>query len=129
MEDTIRTIGRRKASVVRLFLKKGSGIIRINNREVKNYFPTSILQYKVNQPITVAGVAGAYDIDARIEGGGTTGQAEALRLAIARALVKVNPELKPKLKSEHFLTRDPRKVERKKFGKKKARKGFQFTKR
>lgn len=129
MQEIIHTIGRRKTSVARLYLSKGKGAITINNRDFKNYFHTPVLQTKVKQPLAVTELVTAYDVKAKVEGGGTTGQAEAVRLAIARALVKADPELRPKLKAFDLFTRDPRMVERKKFGKKKARKGYQFSKR
>lgn len=127
--DVTHTIGRRKTSVARIYMTTGSGNIKINNRDYKEYFPTLPLQYIVNQALEVINVKGSYDINANVEGGGITGQAEAVRLAIARALVKNNAESKPALKAVGLLTRDPRMVERKKPGQKKARKRFQFSKR
>ncbi len=127
--EIVNAIGRRKAAVARVFVNEGTGVITINNKELAAYFPSSILQYIVKQPLAKLGVAEKYDIKVNIDGGGFKGQAEALRLAIARALVKINPEDKPALKAEGFMTRDPRTVERKKPGQPKARKRFQFSKR
>ncbi|HBX53689.1 MAG: 30S ribosomal protein S9 [Bacteroidetes bacterium RIFOXYA12_FULL_35_11] len=127
--EIINTIGRRKSAVARIYLKEGKGNITINNREFKEYFPTEVLQYVVAQPLSVLNVKDKYDIKVNLEGGGVTGQAEAVRMAIARALVKINEEDKPAMRSNGFLTRDPREVERKKPGRKKARKRFQFSKR
>ena len=127
--DKVNAIGRRKAAVARVYLTEGNGQIMINKRPLDNYFPSSILQYVVKQPLNTLSVDGKYDIMAHLDGGGYTGQAEALRLAIARALVKINPEDKPALRAEGFMTRDPRAVERKKPGQPKARKRFQFSKR
>ena len=127
--DIVNAIGRRKAAVARVFVNEGTGVITINNKDLAAYFPSSILQYIVKQPLAKLGVAEKYDIKVNIDGGGFKGQAEALRLAIARALVKINPEDKPALKAEGFMTRDPRAVERKKPGQPKARKRFQFSKR
>ena len=122
-------VGRRKAAVARVFIKEGNGTITINKRDLTNYFPSSILQFVVKQPLTTLGVAEKYDIMVNLQGGGYKGQAEALRLAIARALVAMNPEDKAALRREGFMTRDPRAVERKKPGRPKARKRFQFSKR
>ena len=122
-------VGRRKAAVARVFIKEGNGAITINKRDLTNYFPSSILQFVVKQPLTTLGVAEKYDIMVNLQGGGYKGQAEALRLAIARALVAMNPEDKATLRREGFMTRDPRAVERKKPGQPKARKRFQFSKR
>ena len=122
-------VGRRKAAVARVFIKEGNGTITINKRDLTNYFPSSILQYVVKQPLTTLGVVEKYDILVNLNGGGYKGQAEALRLAIARALVALNPEDKAILRREGFMTRDPRAVERKKPGRPKARKRFQFSKR
>ena len=127
--DKVNAIGRRKAAVARVYLTEGNGQITINKRPLDNYFPSSILQYVVKQPLNTLAVDGKYDIMAHLDGGGYKGQAEALRLAIARALVKINPEDKPALRAEGFMTRDPRAVERKKPGQPKARKRFQFSKR
>ena len=127
--EKVNAIGRRKAAVARVYLTEGSGNIIIDKRPLDNYFPSSILQYVVKQPLTTLDVAEKYDITAHLDGGGYKGQAEALRLAIARALVKVNPEDKAALRKEGFMTRDAREVERKKPGRPKARKRFQFSKR
>ena len=127
--EKINAIGRRKAAVARVYLTEGTGKITIDRRSLDVYFPSSILQYVVLQPLNTLGVADKYDIYAHIDGGGYKGQAEALRLAIARALVKINPEDKPALRAEGFMTRDARVVERKKPGRPKARKRFQFSKR
>lgn len=127
--EQINAIGRRKAAVARVYVSEGSGVITINKRPLEVYFPSSILQYIVKQPLTTLQVAEKYDIKVTLAGGGYKGQAEALRLAIARALVKINPEDKPALRAEGFMTRDPRSVERKKPGQPKARKRFQFSKR
>ena len=127
--EVINAIGRRKAAVARVFVTEGNGTITINKRELTTYFPSSILQYIVNQPLNTINVAGKYDIKVNLDGGGMNGQAEALRLAIARALVKIDAENKPALKAAGFLTRDARVVERKKPGQPKARKRFQFSKR
>ncbi|MDD3788124.1 MAG: 30S ribosomal protein S9 [Petrimonas sp.] len=127
--EVINAIGRRKAAVARVFVSEGTGKILINKRDLENYFPSSILQFIVKQPLNKLDVAGKYDIRVNLSGGGYKGQSEAARLAIARALVKINPEDKPALRSEGFMTRDPRVVERKKPGQPKARKRFQFSKR
>ena len=119
----------RSAAVARVYVTPGKGTITINKRDLAVYFPSSILQFVVKQPLVKLGVAENYDIKVNLNGGGYKGQAEALRLAIARALVKINPEDKPALKAEGFMTRDPREVERKKPGRPKARKRFQFSKR
>jgi len=127
--EVINAIGRRKAAVARVYLNDGKGQITINDREFKQYFPNEILQYVVLQPLTLLNVADKYDITVTLDGGGSKGQAEAIRLGISRALIKIDPEYKPKLKAEGFTTRDPREVERKKPGQPKARKRFQFSKR
>ena len=127
--ETVNAVGRRKAAVARVIVKEGNGNITINKRPLDVYFPNSILQYIIKQPLTTLGVAAQYDINVNLDGGGYTGQAEALRLAIARALVKINPEDKSVLRKHGFMTRDPRAVERKKPGQPKARKRFQFSKR
>lgn len=127
--EKVNAIGRRKAAVARVYLTEGNGNIIIDKRPLDVYFPSSILQYVVKQPLTTLDVVEKYDIVAHLDGGGYKGQAEALRLAIARALVKVNPEDKSALRKEGFMTRDPREVERKKPGRPKARKRFQFSKR
>ena len=127
--EVINSIGRRKAAVARVILNEGKGNITINNRELKEYFPNPQLQYVVEQPLNLLQATGKFDIKVNLDGGGVKGQAEALRLGIARALVKLDPENKPALKASGFLTRDPREVERKKPGQPKARKKFQFSKR
>ena len=127
--ETVNALGSRKAAVARVFVKEGNGVITINKKDLAQYFPLEIMQYVVKQPLIKLGVTEKYDIKVNLNGGGFKGQAEALRLAIARALVKINPEDKPALKSEGFMTRDPRVVERKKPGRPKARKRFQFSKR
>lgn len=127
--EVVHTIGRRKKAVARVYLTEGSGAIVINGKDVKDYFTTATLQYKLEQAQALAGVEGQYDIKANVDGGGITGQAEAIRLGISRALVQLNPDHRAALKPEGLLTRDPRMVERKKPGQKKARKKFQFSKR
>ena len=127
--EVINTLGRRKTAVARLYMKPGSGQIMVNNRDYKEYFCVPTLQYKVEQPLQVANLMGQYDIKANLDGGGVTGQAEALRMAIAKALTQIDPELRPALKAQGFLRRDPRMVERKKPGQPKARRRFQFSKR
>ena len=127
--ETINALGRRKAAVARVYVSEGAGKITINGRDLEVYFPSSILQFVVKQPLAKLDVLEKYDIKVNLDGGGFKGQAEALRLAIARALVKNNPEDKPALKAEGFMTRDAREVERKKPGQPKARKHFQFSKR
>jgi small subunit ribosomal protein S9 len=127
--EVINTSGRRKTSVARAYLTKGSGNIIVNGRDYKEYFKTPTLQYYVLQSLNNAKVTNEYDVKINVNGGGTTGQAQAIRLAIAKALVEVNPEFKPALRAEGLVTRDPRMVERKKFGQKKARARFQFSKR
>ena len=125
----VNALGRRKSAVARIFVKEGTGQITINKKDLQVYFPSSILQFIVKQPLTKLDVAEKYDIKVNLDGGGFTGQSQALRLAIARALVKINPEDKKALRSEGFLTRDAREVERKKPGRPKARRRFQFSKR
>ncbi len=127
--EVVNALGRRKADIARIFVSEGQGKITINKRDLEVYFPSTILQYIVKQPLNTLSVAEKYDIRVNLNGGGFKGQAEALRLAIARALVKINPEDKTALKAEGFLTRDAREVERKKPGQPKARKHFQFSKR
>ena len=127
--EVINTLGRRKTAVARLYMKSGSGQILVNNRDYKEYFCVPTLQYKVEQPLQLAQVMGQYDIKANLDGGGVTGQAGALRMAIAKALVEINPEIRHEMKVQGFLRRDPRMVERKKPGQPKARKRFQFSKR
>jgi len=127
--EIIHKIGRRKTAVARAYVSKGKGKITINKRELNNYFTTGTLQYKVMQPLMLTDNEKTYDISVNVFGGGVTGQAEAIRLAITRALVEINEEHRLVLKPHGLLTRDPRMVERKKFGQKKARKKFQFSKR
>lgn len=127
--EVINTIGRRKKSVARIYMKDGEGKITVNKRELGEYFPSEILQTIVQQPLTVTEQGGKYDISVNVNGGGIAGQAEAIRLAISRALVKIDAEHRVAIKPEGFLTRDPRMVERKKFGRRKARRRFQFSKR
>ncbi len=127
--ETVNALGRRKAAVARVYVKEGAGQIVINDRPLDVYFASPILQFIVKQPLAKLGVEEKYDIKVNLDGGGFKGQAEALRLAIARALVKINPEDKAALKAEGFMTRDAREVERKKPGQPKARKHFQFSKR
>lgn len=126
---TTHSIGRRKTSVARVFLKEGKGDITINNRSYKDYFSVGTLHYKVEQAFNTTETLGQYDVAVNVTGGGKNGQAEAIRLGISRALCEVNPDFRGQLKPEGFLMRDPRMVERKKFGQKKARKKFQFSKR
>ncbi len=126
--ESVNAVGRRKAAVARVIVKEGNGQITINKRPLDVYFPSSILQYIVKQPLLTLDQTEKYDIKVNLDGGGYKGQAEALRLAIARALVKINPEDKHALRVEGFMTRDPRVVERKKPGRPKARKRFQFSK-
>ena len=127
--EVINALGRRKAAVARVFVSEGSGKIVINKREFENYFPSMILQYVVKQPLSTLDAIEKYDININLKGGGYKGQSEAARLAIARALVKINPDDKSALRAEGFMTRDPRIVERKNPGQPKARKKFQFSKR
>ncbi len=127
--EVINTIGRRKAAIARVYLSEGKGQITINNRDFKDYFPDKQLHYIVEQPLVLLDLQGTYDIKVNLDGGGMSGQAEALRLGISRALIKINPDYKPALRAEGFVTRDPRVVERKKPGQPKARKRFQFSKR
>lgn len=131
MQHTQRTItvGRRKTSVARAVLVPGTGTITVNKRSLENYFPLETLRQEVMKPFEVTQTTGKYDAYINVEGGGTTGQAGAIKLAVARALVEMNEELRPALRKEGLLTRDPRMVERKKYGQKKARKRFQFSKR
>lgn len=127
--EIIHTIGRRKTAVARIYVSEGKGEITINKRDFKNYFTVPMLQYKVQQPLALTNNTTSFNIKVSVFGGGITGQAEAIRLAISRALVKLSEENKAILKPEGLLTRDPRMVERKKFGQKKARKRYQFSKR
>ena len=124
-----QTVGRRKTSVARVRIYDGTGSITLNGKQLDDYFPVAAQRLRVMEPMRVASVDGRYDIIAKLEGGGTTGQVDALRLGIARALSEVNPELRAELKSAGLLTRDARVVERKKYGKRKARRSFQFSKR
>ena len=127
--EVINAIGRRKAAIARIYLSEGVGEITINNRDLKTYFPIGTLQFIVEQPVNLLELGGKYNVKANLTGGGSKGQAEALRLAISRAFVKLDETNKPKLKAAGFMTRDPREVERKKPGRPKARKRFQFSKR
>lgn len=127
--ETVHKIGRRKTAVARVFLKEGQGVITVNDRAFENYFPMLSLQYKVMQPLVLTNNEKTFDIFVTVKGGGVKGQAESVRLAIARALSEINVEFRVILKPEGLLTRDARMVERKKFGQKKARKRFQFSKR
>ncbi|OYQ32211.1 30S ribosomal protein S9 [Flavobacterium cyanobacteriorum] len=126
---TIHKIGRRKTAVARVYLTEGTGKITVNKRDLETYFPTATLQYKVRQPLAMTNSVENFDVKVNVYGGGITGQAEAVRMAIARAMCEVDAENRGILKPEGLLTRDPRMVERKKFGQKKARKRFQFSKR
>lgn len=127
--EVIHKIGRRKTSVARVYVSKGKGNITVNNKDLNSYFTTATLQYKVNQPLALTDNQGSFDIKVNVYGGGVTGQAEAVRLALSRAMCELDEENRTILKPEGLLTRDPRMVERKKFGQKKARKKFQFSKR
>lgn len=127
--EVTNTSGRRKTSVARAYVTKGTGKIEVNGRDYKEYFKTPTLHFYVTQSLAVSNALGEYDVKVNVKGGGTTGQAQAIRLAIAKALVENNAELKPNLRAEGLITRDPRMVERKKFGQKKARARFQFSKR
>ena len=127
--EMVNALGRRKSAVARIYVTEGTGKITINKKDLQDYFPSSILQFVVKQPLTTLNVAEKYDIKVNLDGGGFTGQSQALRLAIARALVKINADDKKALRVEGFLTRDAREVERKKPGQPKARRRFQFSKR
>ncbi|MBT8307534.1 MAG: 30S ribosomal protein S9 [Maribacter sp.] len=127
--EVIHKIGRRKTAVARVYLSDGKGNITVNDRDLNNYFPTATLQYKVKQAFALTNTEDNYDVKVNVYGGGITGQAEAIRLALSRALCEIDEENRTALKPEGLLTRDPRMVERKKFGQKKARKKFQFSKR
>jgi small subunit ribosomal protein S9 len=127
--EVVNTLGRRKTAVARIYVSAGNGAITVNQRDIKEYFPSEILQTIINQPFAVSGELGKYDVKVNVKGGGVAGQAEAVRLAIARALCEVSADFRPALKKEGFLTRDPRMVERKKYGRRKARRKFQFSKR
>tara|TARA_Y100000385_G_scaffold121922_1_gene126704 strand:- start:901 stop:1287 length:387 start_codon:yes stop_codon:yes gene_type:complete len=127
--EVIHKIGRRKTAVARVYISKGKGKITVNKKDVNTYFPTATLQYKVNQPLALTDNEGNFDVKVNVFGGGVTGQAEAVRLALSRAMCELSEDNRVILKPEGLLTRDPRMVERKKFGQKKARKKFQFSKR
>jgi len=127
--EVIHKIGRRKTSVARVYMSEGKGNIMVNKKSYSDFFDTAILQYKIQQPFSLTETKDKFDLSVTVKGGGVNGQAEAIRLAISRALVEFNEEFKPVLKSEGLMTRDPRMVERKKFGQKKARKKFQLSKR
>lgn len=127
--EIINTVGRRKASIARVYLKKGTGSITINGKDYKEYFPQTHINGKIVEAINEVGVQGLYDFNVNVKGGGIKGQAEAIRMGMARALVKLNEEFRSPLKAKKYLTRDARVVERKKYGKPKARKSFQFSKR
>ena len=127
--EVVNALGRRKSAVARIYVTEGSGKITINKRDLNEYFPSPILQFVVKQPLTTVDAVEKYDIKVNLTGGGFTGQSQALRLAIARALVKINAEDKKALRAEGFMTRDSREVERKKPGRPKARRRFQFSKR
>ena len=127
--ETLHKIGRRKTAVARVYLSEGTGEVTVNKKDLTDYFTTGMLQYKLKQPFTLTNTTDTYNVKAKVHGGGITGQAEAIRLAISRALVEIDEENRKALKPEGLMTRDPRMVERKKFGQKKARKKFQFSKR
>ncbi|MBN2275556.1 MAG: 30S ribosomal protein S9 [Bacteroidales bacterium] len=127
--ETVNALGRRKSAIARIYVNEGKGKIVVNNRAFEEYFPLQQTQNIIQQPLTIAEAGNKYDITVNLKGGGTTGQAEALRLALARAMVKINPETREALKAVKLLTRDPREVERKKAGRPGARKRFQFSKR
>ena len=127
--EIINTLGRRKTSVARVYLKKGTGKVTVNKKDFKEFFPVAMLQFKVLQPFALTETNDQYDVTVNVQGGGINGQAEAIRLGISRALVKVSEDFKPVLKADGLMTRDPRMVERKKPGQPKARKKFQFSKR
>ena len=129
MEKQTNAVGRRKEAVTRVFVSKGTGKITVNDKDYKAYFPLVYLQNQVEAPLKTTDLVGKYDIIINAQGGGLKGQAEAAKLGIARVLIELNPELRPALKAAGQLTRDPRSVERKKFGHKKARRSFQFSKR
>ncbi len=127
--SVINSLGRRKTSIARIYMKEGKGKIEVNNKDYKEYFPTEVLQLIINQPFELTNTKGSYDLHVNVKGGGFNGQAGAVRLAISKALVEIDEENRPLLKKEGLLTRDPRMVERKKYGKRKARRSFQFSKR
>ena len=127
--EAVNSLGRRKTAVARVVLTEGTGVITVNGRESEEYFPVTTQRLKLEQPFKLTETVGKYDVTATVDGGGITGQVDAVRLGIARALVKIDADHKPKLKAEELMTRDPRAVEQKKFGRKKARKRYQFSKR
>jgi small subunit ribosomal protein S9 len=127
--QVINTVGRRKTAVARIYMQPGNGAVTVNGRVLQEYFPTEVLQIILNQPFTLVEATGKYDVKVNVRGGGISGQAEAVRMAISRALCEADGENRPPLKKEGFLTRDSRMVERKKYGRRKARKRFQFSKR
>ena len=127
--EMINAIGRRKASVARVYLTKGNGTVTVNGKDYKEYFPQKHIQSNITSPFTTVSAENIYDLKVNVKGGGFKGQSEAVRMAIARALVKLNEDFRSPLKSKKYLTRDAREVERKKYGKPKARKSFQFSKR
>ena len=127
--EVINTLGRRKTAVARVYMTKGKGVVTVNKRDYKEFFPVPVLQSKIVQPFELTDTVGKFDITVNVVGGGITGQVEAIRLGISRALVKLDEENKPLLKEQGLMTRDPRMVERKKPGQPKARKKFQFSKR
>lgn len=125
----VHAVGRRKTSVARVYVKSGNGVVSVNHRDIKDYFPKATNRYVVNQPVNLLKISDRYDINVNVRGGGTTGQAGAIRLGIARALIKLDPTIRGELKKAGFLTRDARKVERKKYGLAGARRSYQFSKR
>jgi small subunit ribosomal protein S9 len=127
--EQISNIGRRKTAVARVYLRPGSGNITINKKDIKQYFPSDVLQIIVNQPLELVGEMGKHDFFINVQGGGVSGQAQAVRMGISRSLSELNPENRPAIKKEGYLTRDSRMVERKKYGRRKARRSFQFSKR
>ena len=129
MSTTLHTLGRRKKAVARVYMQPGTGKITVNGRTIEDYFPTEILRIIINQPFVIADKVGVFDVNVNVASGGISGQAGAVRLGISRALVEYDAELRPALKAEGFMTRDPRMVERKKYGRRKARRKFQFSKR
>ena len=129
MEKQKNAVGRRKEAVARVYMNKGTGAITVNGKEYKEYFPLMYLQNQVELPLKTIEAVSSYDVVVTVQGGGPKGQAEAIKLGIARALCDINPEFRPTLKKDGLMTRDPRSVERKKFGKRKARRSFQFSKR
>ena len=127
--EKLNAVGRRKTAIARVYLNEGNGTITVNGRDYKEYFPMAILQATIVQPFEITNTVGKYDVTVNMDGGGVKGQAEALRLGISRILCVIDPEMRPSLKAKGLMRRDPRMVERKKFGQKKARKRFQFSKR